>query len=270
MSADFDDDAAEYVLGTLPHDERTAFALRLTRDAMARAAVAAWETPAGRSCGFDRADRAAGRASWAAIERALSGGVTAAPRFDVVEGGAAGANDRARALHGAVRRWRMTAMVSSALAAALLVFVGLREMGPAPSGDMSYVAAINRGGDKARLAGPGRPQDPSGDRPVRGRQRPARQEPRTLVHRRGDRRRDRWASSIGRQARCRSPDGIKTEAASFAVSVEPPGGSTTGGPDGAGGLFGPAVPGVAHRACAGLPSRAARRMDRDREAEESR
>ena len=230
MSADFDDDAAEYVLGTLPHDERTAFALRLTRDAMARAAVAAWETRLA-----DLADSIAPIAPpsgvWAAIERALSGGVTAAPRFDVVEGGAAGANDRARALHGAVRRWRMTAMVSSALAAALLVFVGLREMGPAPSGDMSYVAAINRGGDKpallvrvdlrthqvtVRSVAASAPPGKSLELWYIG----AGQAPRSM-------------GVVDRATRSMPiPDGIKTEAASFAVSVEPPGGSTTGGPTG--------------------------------------
>ena len=224
---DLDAHAAEYVVGTLDRDERAAFTERLATDEAARRAVAAWEhrlAPLG----------LAGDAVpppvelWARIERVL--GTSTGDRFRVVDGGVSSSV----AIRRSRDRWRVLALSTAGLAAALVAFVVVRDIGDlAPRGSETYVAAVNRGGDKPALivtvdlktrqvlVRPVAAQAPVG---------------RSL---------ELWYIGGGRSphslglvtdaaAHVAIPAGADADAgATFAVSVEPPGGSTTGGPTGA-------------------------------------
>ena len=234
MSADLDIDAAEYVLGTLDHDERLAFAGLLVDDPNARSAVAAWErrlanladsiTPIAPPPGV-----------WAAIERALGRAASTAPHLKVVHGGVPAA-EPSPDLRRALNRWRAAALVASSLAAALLVFVGIRDFGPGAEQDSTYVAAINPGGGKPAMlvrvdlktksviVRPVTAAAPAGkalELWYIGDGKPPRSmgvvKPETV--------------SLKIPADVRSDDAAASSGM-FAVSVEPPGGSTTGAPTG--------------------------------------
>ncbi len=228
MNGELENDAAEYVLGTLPIAERTAFGARLETDAAARAAVSAWERrfsdlPVPPSI-------APPQSIWTAIEQALGWNTGAAvPHLRLVAGGARGTDVVAR-LRRSAGRWRIAALASGAVAAALAVFVGIRELAP-PADLGSYVAAVNRGGDKPALLvrvdlrtrrvmiTPVAAEAPAG-KSLQLWYIGAGLAPRSmgLV--------DRSATSMP------LPDGIDAGLASFAVSVEPQGGSKSDGPSG--------------------------------------
>lgn len=224
---DLDARAAEYVIGTLPADERAAFSGRLGTDEAARGAVAAWERRLSplRLTGVDVHPPAE---MWSRIERAL--GAPSSNRFRVVEGG----GRASVALLRSRDRWRTFALSASGIAAALVAFVAVREIGlPRQPPAATYVAAVNRGGDKPALivtvnlatrqvlVRPIAAQAPAGH---------------SL---------ELWYIGNGHAARSMGlvtdaaahaaiPAGADADgAATFAVSVEPPGGSTTGGPSGA-------------------------------------
>ena len=219
--------AAEYVIGTLPGDDRAAFAARLATDEAARAAVAAWERRLSplQSTG---AEVPPPTDLWSRLEQAI--GVSSRDRFRIIDGGARPSSAILRSRD----RWRASALSMAGIAAALVAFVVVREVRDARLPDAAtYVAAVNRGGDKPALIvtvdlktrqvvlRPIAAQAPAGH---------------SL---------ELWYIDRGRSPRS---VGLVTEAASravipagadvdggatFAISVEPPGGSKTGSPTGA-------------------------------------
>lgn len=233
---DLDVTAAQYVIGTLDAAERTGFAERLRHDAAARAAVAAWDRRlAGLTASIAPIDPPAH--IWTRIEQALENRAAVPQRLRVIEGG--GRTEIQRPDFKASRdRWRLGALLSGAAAAALMVFVGAQELRRAAppvrdaSRETSYVAAVNRGGDKPALlvrvdlktrevfVRPVAAETPTG---------------RSL---------ELWYIADGKPPRSmgtfdQAPEKLSiprgsaaAEAATFAVSVEPPGGSKTGAPTG--------------------------------------
>ena len=222
-------EAAEYVLGTLDPAERSAFAQRLRGDTVARRDVDAWERRfAGLADQLDPVVPAA--ALWDRIERAISGTDDLRPSgFAVIDGGASRA--RGEGLAASRARWRAAALSLGALAAALAVFVvaGLSPSKVAPGA--RYIAAVTRGGAQPALivrvdlatreilVMPVAAETPKGrslelwyigdDKPPR---------PMGLV--------DTSPATMA------IPTGATGAGATFAISVEPPGGSTTGAPTG--------------------------------------
>lgn len=228
MTGEHDLEAAEFVLGTLDANERRAFAARLENEPGVRAAVAAWETRL--SPLAETVTPVTPPATvWTKIERGLARDAAAPVRLRLIEGGGA-AIDPSAELRRAVRRWRALAAVSSAAAAVLLIFTGIRLAQEPPAGaagETAYVAAVNRGGDQPALivrvdlkthqvyVRPVAAEAPQG---------------RSL---------ELWYISDGKPPRSMGlvthaplsiplPKGTHAEDATFAVSVEPPGGSPTG------------------------------------------
>lgn len=102
--------ALEYSLGTLPADERAAFALQLEADAQARAALADWERKlAPMAAAVEPIEPDA--TTWPAIEQRLAPPVESG---NVVP------------LRRAVTRWRFATAATTALAACLAIYVGFR------------------------------------------------------------------------------------------------------------------------------------------------
>jgi anti-sigma-K factor RskA len=125
---DIDGLAAEYVLGTLDASERTAVAARRRREGDLDAAIGAWE-------------------------RRLSPLTDAIPPLEPPAGlfsriearlaGAGGGSGQIIELERRVRRWRNLAAAASAVAACLLVAIGVREM-VRPQVPSSYVAVFQK------------------------------------------------------------------------------------------------------------------------------
>ena len=123
---DIDGLAAEYVLGTLDAPERTAVAARRQREGDLDAAIGAWErrlSPLAEAV----PPLAPPRGLFARIEARLADTGTG----QVVE------------LQQRVRRWRNLAAAASAVAACLLVVIGVREM-VRPQVPSSYVAVFQK------------------------------------------------------------------------------------------------------------------------------
>jgi anti-sigma-K factor RskA len=227
MNAEIDIQAAEYVLGTLSVDERAAFEAVLATSEAARQAVAAWEqrlAPLGEKV----ADVTPPAAIWDGIEKALPELLRPALRAARHE-----ERDQAPSIAVLLRsrnRWRNAAYIASALAAALVFFsidrvlVNNEESG-------AFVAVVNRGGDQPALiirvdlathtvfVRPVATEVPQGH---------------SL---------ELWYIGQGKAPESmglvdRAPEkiplpaGANIEKASFAVTVEPEGGSPTGGPTG--------------------------------------
>jgi anti-sigma-K factor RskA len=134
MSEERDIDAAEYVLGTLPADERARLAEELKSDPALRAAVRAWQarlTPLDDTA----APELPSPGLWSAIERATFGRGSADAASDVV------------ALRRKLAVWRSSAIVAGALAAALAVVAVIDRLAvpPTPEGGR-YVAVVNSDG----------------------------------------------------------------------------------------------------------------------------
>ncbi len=223
-----DSRAAEYVIGTLAGVERAAFAGTLATDEAARAAVAGWERRLS-PLGLTGDELAPPAELWSRIEQAL-GGPASAKRFRVIDGGA-----RAdAALLRSRNRWRVSALSAAGIAAALVAFVVVREVGNLRQSDATtYVAAVNRGGDKPALivtvdlktrqvlVRPVAAQAPAGHSLE-------------LWYIGGGHAPRSMGLVTDASARAAIPAGADVDgAATFAVSVEPPGGSRTGGPTGA-------------------------------------
>lgn len=225
-SGDRDLRLAESVLGTLDPAERALVERELATDPAARAARDAWERRLA-PLALTAPEIAPGPDVWPAIARALA----RAP------GAPTAANDDAIGpLRRSLRRWRLATGTAAALAAGLALFIAL---GPSrPTGaDGRYVAVVSRGGEAPALlvnvdtrAGTARVRPVEAQAPA-GRSLElwyvgAGQAPKTL-------------GLVGSGTRGLSLDGLTTPAAAdalangtFAVSVEPEGGSPTGQPTG--------------------------------------
>ena len=224
--------AAEYVLGTLDAAERASFAERLRSDGGAKRSVTQWE--ARFSSLANHVDTVTPPASlWDAIERALKAPPAKPRTFKVIDGGGLIA-DRSPTLEASRNRWRAAAVALGGIAAMLVAFVAVDRAhlltAPETSGDR-YVAAVVRGGDKPALlvrvdfakrrvyVMPVAAEAPSGHS--------------LELWYIGD---DKSPRPMGiveqRPATIDMPANATAVDATFAVSVEPPGGSPTGGPTG--------------------------------------
>ena len=227
---DLDLQAAEFVIGTLDLDERTAFHARLISDNAASRAVAAWEHRlAGLGGQIDPV--LPPQYLWERIERALAGPSAKTHPFKVIDGGGRPSVADGMALRRSRNRWRMGALLSGAVAAALALFVAGKGLRPAGEVDATYVAAVNRGGDKPALIV--RVDLKTGQvlvRPVAATAPAGRSLELWYIGT------DKTPRSMGLvpadAAHLNLPAGTASDAATFAVSVEPPGGSKTGGPTG--------------------------------------
>lgn len=138
MNAELHDEAAEYVLGTLPADERARFAERLKGDAALREAVRDWQR---RLAPLDEtaANEAPRPEVWHAIE-ATTRGTAPVPGSPVDQ---AQPSNVIR-LERRVRFWRGATVAAGALAAALAVVavIDRQSLQPAPTGGR-YVAVVD-------------------------------------------------------------------------------------------------------------------------------
>ncbi len=237
MNDDPDMVAAEYVLGTLDGAERATFADRLRGDARAREAVDAWERRFG---GFaDRVEPVMPPSRvWEAVERAVQvPAVAKMHTFKVIDGGGRGGVPAG--LLASRNRWRAGALLGGLVAAALVATIAndrmmARSATTAGAAGQTYVAVVNRGGDRPALVvsvdlatrsvhvRPVAAEAPAGkslelwyvadNKPPRSMG--------LVDHSR--------TMPMPREADVAGP----ASAATFAVSVEPPGGSRTGGPTG--------------------------------------
>ncbi|MEJ0094797.1 MAG: anti-sigma factor [Methylocella sp.] len=224
--------AAEYVLGTLHVDERTLFASVLAHDEAARAAVAEWEKRLA-PLSVAIADVAPPPVIWERIENALPPSQSRAflaPSFAAIEGGLTERPTMA-ALRRSLNRWRGAALSVGAVAALLAIFVADRELFHHKSVLPSYVAVVNRGGDHPALIV--RVDLGSGNvfvRPV-------------AVEAPSGKSLELWYIDQGKAPKSMGvvagdaikmplPAGLSLEKATFAVTVEPEGGSPTGDPTG--------------------------------------
>lgn len=218
---DPDGAAGEYVLGTLSAAERVAFAQAMERDAGLRAAVAAWEV---------RLSPLASTAKpvlpssdvWAAIEERTVASLTTGGDADRI---------RMLRLEWGIRRWRLAAGTATAIAAGLALWLAV---GPKPVvRDRQYLAVVDRGGTLPAMIV--RVDLDGGTVQVRS----------LAAETPPDRSLELWYVGAGAAPRSLGlvtdasvrlpiPAGLRAgpEGASFAVSVEPKGGSTSGAPTG--------------------------------------
>ena len=139
MSEEDDIRAAEFVLGTLPADERAAVALRLESDADLRAAIARWQA---RLHALDDAAPVAPFATtWPAISRATIGERAADAEATIVA-----------ALRRRLSAWRAAALAAGALAAAAVALAVVdRASLPEIAGTGRYVAVVDSDGREPAL-----------------------------------------------------------------------------------------------------------------------
>jgi anti-sigma-K factor RskA len=226
---DIDMLAAEYVLGTLPADERTAVALRSRHDKPLAAAIAAWEarlSPLAEAI----APREVPSHLWARIEQRLDS------LGEVPEAFSIGAIVTAMGLEQRMRRWRATAIATSALAASLLLVVGYREM-TRPEPEKSFVAVLQKDAQSpAFLVSVDLEQKLLTIRAVAAPPQPGKSYELWLVH--DDLKTPRSLGVIGTgpftvvQPKLAAYAPQTIEQATLAVSLEPEGGSPTGAPTG--------------------------------------
>lgn len=215
---DPDGTAAEYALGTLPTEERAAFARACESDAALRVLVADWE---------------------ARLAPLAAATPPVAPRPGLWAGIEARIGRKPRATNGAqvirlergMRRWRLAAIGAGALAAGLALWIAA---GPRPAAEGSqYLAVVDRGGALPALI----VRVDLGSGVVQVRSLAAETPP--------DRSLELWYVGAGASprslglvtdasARLPVPAALRegAEGGSLAVSVEPKGGSPTGAPTG--------------------------------------
>lgn len=230
--------AAEYVLGTLNADERSVLATVLLHDGRMRELVTAWQNKLA-PLWSALPDVVPPPEVWQRILRALD--APPSEGFTVIDGGRTDAprwvpptveTEAVSAMRRSLGRWRGITAAATALAAGLALFVVEREISR-PAVQPSYVAVVNRGGDQPALVV--RVDLASGRvfvRPV------AAEAPsgKSLELWYIDVSQGKAPKSMGLidkgPVQARLPFGAKMEKAMFAVSVEPEGGSPTGGPTG--------------------------------------
>lgn len=221
---------AEYVLGTLPPAERAAVELELAVDPAARAARDAWERRLA-PLALTAPEVQPGPGVWPAIARSVSG--ERADGRPALPLGPPANDDRVGALHRSLRRWRLGAGAAAALAAGLALFIAAGAVRP-EGGDGRYLAVVSSGGEAPALivsidtrAGTARVRPVAAQAPA-GRSLElwyvgAGEAPRTLG----------LVGSGAQGLTLPAPtDARALAAASFAVSLEPEGGSPTGRPTG--------------------------------------
>jgi anti-sigma-K factor RskA len=228
MSDQDDDDimAAEYVLGTLEADERTVFASVLTHAPAKAALVARWEARLA-PLGTLVPEIVPPRTVWDRLTDTLFGPPAAPPLVTILGGG----RDDPQRLRRSRDIWRGFALASGALAASLVILVAEQEIVKRWGEQPSYVAVVNRGGDAPALIV--RVDLSSGQvfvRPVSAEV----PEGKSL---------ELWYIGAGKAPKSMGlvdsgplrvplPEGAKLDKATFAVTVEPEGGSPIGGPTG--------------------------------------
>jgi anti-sigma-K factor RskA len=228
MTTETDLKAAEYVLGTLAADERVAFARLVADDEEARRAVAEWQNRLA-PLSLTSDEVVPPPALWEKIESAVHGSSQAsadATSAEVVDLALA-----ARRLQRARNGWRATAYLSGALAAGLALFVVTHEALRRAEPNASYVAVVNRGGTlPALIVRVDLATQNISVRPIATEVPPGK----SL---------ELWYIDEGKAPRSMGlvdktpveaalPRGGAIEKANFAVTVEPQGGSPTGGPTG--------------------------------------
>ncbi len=216
MSDEPDMQAAEYVLGILPADERSAFEALLAHDPAARQAVENWQRHL-LPLNYILNDVEPPERVWQAIETALPASIAATPSLLLLR--------RSR------NRWRTAALVAGALAAgfAAVSFDHLLKT-PREAGG-SYVAVVNRTGDQPALiirvdlatrtvfVRPVATSVPQGHS--------------LELWYIGNHLAPKSMGLVDKIDRSISlPEGAPIEKANFAVTVEPPGGSPSGAPTG--------------------------------------
>jgi len=224
MNDELDMLAAEYVLGTLGQDERAAFELRLATETEAKRAVEGWNrrlSPLALS--MKGIEPPAG--FWSKIEPLLEprdgrhAVATAMPANNIVE------------LQRSVKRWRNAFIAVSALAASLAAYALFQGFANVKPQGAAYVAILSQGGESPALivnvdaASQSAFVIPAGAKTPKGRSLELwfigrGEEPKSM---------GLLESHAGRLS---LPAGANVENASFAVSVEPEGGSPTGAPTG--------------------------------------
>lgn len=125
---DIDALAGEYVLGTLPAEDRASVAARRTRDAELDAAIRAWEQRLAPLADLARPAEPSAQLKGRIQERIAA---SAQASGEVIE------------LRSRLAFWRRSAIAASALAASLIIAVGVREMTPPPK-SKNLVAVLQK------------------------------------------------------------------------------------------------------------------------------
>jgi len=223
MTGERDIRAGEYVLGTLSAEERAQFERELAADAEARAAVRAWEA---RLYPLASAvpDVAPPPAAWAALEARLP---TARP--ERIPPAPTLLADVAR-LGRALRLWQGAAVTAGALAAGLALFVVLGDPAALLRGER-YIAVVNRGAELPALIV--RVDKRTGTVQVRSVAAEVPQGHSLELWYIGEGQAPRSLGVVSDSLRASVPAAASAlEGATFAVTIEPRGGSPTGGPTG--------------------------------------
>ena len=142
MSDERDIDAAEYVLGTLPADERARFVERLAADASLRAEVRAWQT---RLAPLDQSAAAETPPAhvWQAIARVTGDAAPASAAQDTTS--------NVIQLKRKLAAWRGAALITGALAAGLAAFAIIDRASIEEPAGGRYVAVVDTGGHEPAL-----------------------------------------------------------------------------------------------------------------------
>jgi anti-sigma-K factor RskA len=221
-SEDIDMLAAEYALGTLPASERASVALRARSEPSLAAAIEAWERRLG-----PLADTVPSREVPASVWNGIEASIDALSRGS----GAANVVGIERRL----LRWKAATFVASAIAASLMLFVGVREFAQ-PGADKMLVAVLQKDAQSpAFLVSVDLDKRQLTIRAVAAKPEPGKSYELWLVHDElksprslgliGDR-----PLTVGPTLASYAPNVI--EDATLAVSLEPAGGSPTGAPTG--------------------------------------
>jgi anti-sigma-K factor RskA len=219
-SEDIDMLAAEYALGTLPASERASIALRARSEPSLAAAIEAWERRLG-PLAETIPSREVPASVWNGVEA----------RIDALSDGTANVVGIERRL----LRWKAATFVASAIAASLLLFVGVREFAQ-PGADKMLVAVLQKDAQSpAFLVSVDLDKRQLTIRAVAAKPEPGKSYELWLVHDElksprslgliGDR-----PLTVGPTLASYAPNVI--EDATLAVSLEPAGGSPTGAPTG--------------------------------------
>jgi anti-sigma-K factor RskA len=230
ISPDDDFAAAEYALGTLDASERATFAARRLREGELDEAIQDWEA---RLAPLAEAapEIAPPRDLLPAIEARIRGASLDAP-----------ANATVVALERGIRRWRATAIAASLVAALLVVgFVARETSRTAPPHE--YVAILQKdAGSAAFEVTVNLDKQELTVRPVAARAPPGKAYELWLIDAKLGARSLGVIGDAPRGANLSAYDPSVVAGATYAVTVEPPGGSPTGQPSGAPVFVGKLIP----------------------------